>query len=80
MSDLGGLIAPRKLIMVNGEKDKIFPIGPAKKTFNHIKELYSAINKEDSVFMVIGSEGHRFYAEQTWRIINEQIKRIKDND
>lgn len=76
MSDLGGLIAPRSLVMVNGQEDGIFPIDSAKETFSHIKELYSHIGCEDNANMVIGEAGHRFYAEKSWKIILKELSKL----
>ncbi len=71
MGDLGGLIAPKKLLMVSGEKDGIFPINGAKKTFAAIKRLYTIGKTPDNCDMVIGSEGHRFYADLAWPKIHK---------
>lgn len=65
-SDVLGLIAPRPLVIVNGEKDEIFPIGPAKEEFAKIKARYESMGAGDKCFHVIGPEGHRFYAEIAW--------------
>ena len=61
MGDLGGLIAPRKLVVVAGEKDTIFPIDGAKESFWQIKYLYEKAGAPENAVMVIGKEGHRFY-------------------
>ncbi len=66
MGDLGGLIAPRALVMVNGEEDNIFPIDGAKRTFKTISSLYKAAGAPEKCVHVIGGEGHRFYADLTW--------------
>ncbi|MGI6746421.1 MAG: Abhydrolase family protein [Firmicutes bacterium ADurb.Bin300] len=66
MGDLGGLISPRKLLMVSGEKDGIFPIDGANKTFKTIKRLYTTSGVPDNCDIVTGSEGHRFYADLAW--------------
>lgn len=71
MGDLGGLIAPRKLVVVSGEKDGIFPIDGAKKTFEIIKKLYNTAGVPNNCVMVTGSEGHRFYAELAWAEIHK---------
>ncbi len=71
MGDLGGLIAPRRLVMVSGEKDDIFPIEGAKKTFERIKGLYTAAGVPDNCALVTGGEGHRFYADDAWTEIHK---------
>ncbi len=62
MCDLAGLIAPRGLIIVAGEKDRIFPIDGVKKTYGFAKKLYEAADCDNKINLVIGDEGHRYYA------------------
>lgn len=64
MGDLGGLIAPRTLIMVSGQNDVIFPIESAKQCFAVTKSLYDKTN--GICRHVIGPEGHRFYYDLAW--------------
>ena len=71
MGDLGGLIAPRPLIVVNGLKDGIFPIQSAKEQMEITKDLYADANAADMVRHVIGAEGHRFYAADAWPVFDE---------
>lgn len=74
MGDLGGLIAPRKYVIVSGKDDKIFPIEHAKKTYEITKSLYDLLGAEDSCRHVIGDGGHRFYADDAWPVMNELVK------
>lgn len=69
MGDLGGLIAPRNLILVSGQNDKIFPIDSAKKCFEITKSLYE--NTDGVCRHIIGSEGHRFYYDAAWSAFDE---------
>ena len=71
MGDLGGLIAPRKLIMVNGENDNIFPKHGAYESYDIIKNLYSSAGAADNCAHVMGNGGHRFYADPVWPIIHK---------
>ena len=67
MAELGGLIAPRRLVAVSGLTDGIFPIDGAKHEFDIIKNVYyNAFGKENEAVHVIGPEGHRFYAALAW--------------
>lgn len=74
MGDLGGLIAPRKLVSVSGELDHGFLISGSKKAAETTRELYRTAGCEDSFRHVIGEEGHRFYADAAWPVLNELIK------
>lgn len=64
--DLGGLIAPRKLVVVAGQEDPIFPIEGTIKAVNEMKRLYHAADADGNVQLVIGKGGHRFYADDAY--------------
>ena len=70
MGDIGCLIAPRKLIVVNGDKDEIFPIDGAKKSYRVIESAYKKLGSDSNCEMVIGDGGHRFYGDDVWPVIN----------
>ncbi len=74
MGDIGGLIAPRRLVQVNGIEDGIFPIGGAEKTFELIKEAYKQYGKENLCRHVKGNGGHKFYSEEAWKEIHELLE------
>ncbi len=67
MGDLGGLIAPRVLIVATGKEDAIFPLEGAKKTFAQILRLYEAAGAKDRCALCIGEKGHLNYADQLWQ-------------
>ena len=71
ISDLAGLIAPRPLIVVAGEKDNIFPIEGVKKAYKVIEEIYEAAGTVGQCRLVVGDGGHQFYAEQGWSAFGE---------
>lgn len=73
MGDIGGLIAPRPLVVVNGKEDPIFPEKGVKESMEHIKRAYKALNAEDKCHLVTGDGGHRFYADPAWKVINKLI-------
>lgn len=71
MGDLACLIAPRPLIVVAGRKDKDFHIDGSLEVFKTIKKIYTKAGAENNCRLVIGNEGHRFYAQQSWPIFRE---------
>ncbi len=71
MGDLAGLIAPRPLVVVNGQDDGIFPIDSAKEQFEIARTLYAGADAGDKLRHVIGPEGHRFYAALGWPAFDE---------
>jgi hypothetical protein len=71
MGDLGGLIAPRVLIIATGKEDEIFPLEGAKKTFANILSLYRAAKAEDRCVLCIGEKGHLNYADLLWEKLHD---------
>ena len=69
MEDLAGLIVPGYLIIVAGKEDPIFPISGVKKAFKKAKEIYKKGGYPENIRLIIGDEGHRFYADKTWPVI-----------
>ncbi len=74
MGDLAGLIVPRGLIVVAGREDKIFPIGGVKATLEISKPLFAKANAEEKIDLVIGDEGHRYYAAQAFAALEKMRK------
>lgn len=66
MGELLGMIAPRKLVVVSGRKDEIFPLVGAKAMVNDARRVYRAFDAADRCKHVIGEGGHRFYADIAW--------------
>lgn len=62
MGDLAGLIAPRKLVMVSGKEDKIFPIDGAQETYDLSSKMFKFAGAENNCAFVIGDGGHKFYS------------------
>lgn len=75
MGDLAGLIAPRNLIVISGEKDPIFPIDYAKSSFAIAKGLYEAAGVGDNIAHVIGDGGHRYYADPSYPVLEKMMKK-----
>jgi len=66
MADVMGLFAPRPVVLVAGAKDDIFPIDATRKAFRQLKRIYAAAGAADNCRLVVGPEGHRFYADLAW--------------
>ena len=75
MGDLGGLIAPRKLIVVHGKHDDIFPEAGVYEAYDEIKRLYAAAKAEDKCRIVTGDGGHRFYAADSWPVLHKMMEK-----
>ena len=75
MGDMAGMIAPRNLVIVCGKDDPIFPLHGVQATLELAKPLYAAAGNPDGVTMVVGQGGHRFYADDSWPVMNEMMKK-----
>ena len=73
MADLAALIAPRYLIAVNGIHDHLQPFDAAEREFERVKEIYEKAGKPDHCQLVVGPEGHRFYADLAWGVFDAFI-------
>ncbi len=69
MAELGGMIAPRPLVIVSGQKDRIFPITPAKEEYEKLTDLYYK-EAPRKCFHFVGEEGHRFY-RGAWEVFEK---------
>ncbi len=75
MGDLSGLIAPRKLIVVNGKDDPIFPEAGVIESYEIIKNMYSAAGVPENCALVTGNGAHRFYADDAWPVLHRMMKK-----
>jgi dienelactone hydrolase len=66
MADILGLFAPKPVVIVAGKEDPIFPIRSVRSEYRRLKEIYQSTSGKDSLRLVIGEGGHRFYANQAW--------------
>lgn len=75
MYDVAGLIAPRPLLCVNGERDSIFPIDSAKEAIGHVQRIYAAMGAPaERCQLFVGDGGHRYYKEPVWPFIAHYIR------
>lgn len=70
MGDLAGLIAPRKLIIVAGREDDIFPIDSVIENYKIIESIYEAVEASGKCSLIIGEKGHQFYPDMVWPVFN----------
>ena len=76
MADVMGLFAPKPVVLVAGQTDEIFPIEAVKSSFEKLKNIYAAAGAPENCRLVIGPEGHRFYADQGWGAAKDLIPNI----
>ena len=65
--DVLSLIAPRPLVVLNGLKDREFPVQGAEKQMARVKEVYKKMGAEKNVYHVLTPAGHKFFADPVWK-------------
>jgi hypothetical protein len=76
MSDIMGLFAPKPVVIVAGLEDEIFPIEATRSAFEELQRIYAAFGAQDRCHLVIGSGGHRFYADNAWPFMLAEIAEL----
>ena len=76
MADVLGLFAPHPIVIVTGRDDDIIPLVGVRKAFRRLKNIYRAAGADHHCHLVIGKEGHRFYAEAAWPIMMREIEML----
>lgn len=76
MQDLACLIAPRKLIVITGEKDPIFPIAGVKNGFERVKEIFTENGVSENCRLEITPKEHWWCEDIVWTAINEETAKL----
>ena len=66
MADIAAAIAPRRLIVINGKEDNIFPQAGVEECFENIQAIYRAAGVPENCALATGQGGHRYYAAEAW--------------
>ena len=76
MGELAALIAPRKLLICNGEKDPIFLLKGTKEVYHVIEQIYEEENAKENCKLVIFQEKeHYFDREIVFSNLDEMRKK-----
>ena len=76
MSDVMGLFAPKPVVLVAGAEDDIFPLKATRRAFRELKKIYTAHNAAARCRLVVGPEGHQFYADLAWPRMVKELNRL----
>ena len=77
MQDLSCLIAPRKLIIINGQTDTGFLVEGARRGFETVKAVYKKENKEEQCKLIITPKGHWWCVDIIWPEMKKAFESIK---
>jgi cephalosporin-C deacetylase-like acetyl esterase len=61
MADVGGLIAPRPLLIASADRDGIFPILSIRKVHTQLERLYGMLGKQELLKLVETPGGHSYH-------------------
>jgi dienelactone hydrolase len=78
-TSIAGLVAPRPLLFVNSDDDKIFPMSANERVINRLERLYSRFGASDKVDAMVSVGGHA-YRTDLRRAIFEFFNRTLKND
>jgi dienelactone hydrolase len=73
MADILGLFAPKPVVVVAGAQDDIFPVAAVRREFARLRRIYKAAGAAGRCHLVVGSEGHRFYAREAWAVMGREV-------
>lgn len=76
MQDLSCLIAPRRLHVVAGREDEIFPLYGVKKAYKTVEKVYEKENAKDNCSMTETPKGHWWCQDIMWNAINDEVKKL----
>ncbi len=64
--EIGGLIAPRHLLIVHGRKDRLHHHTTVERTAQSVAKIYNQVGSPNRMRLQWGEEGHRFYPQYMW--------------
>ena len=76
MQDLACLIAPRRLAVITGKEDKIFPIDGVRESYKTVEKIYKLAGVPDHCRIEETSEGHYWCEDIVWSVINDECKNL----
>jgi len=71
--DVAGLIAPRRLCIVNGREDPYFPLAEVDRAVEGARRIYAAAGVSERFEHHYGPAGHRLYADKMWPCIEAAL-------
>ena len=75
--ELGGLVAPRHLLVIHGVSDGLHHRPTVDKLGAQLKNIFKAAGASGNTALEWGQGGHRFYPEKMWPFIEEALGREK---
>ena len=74
--DVAGLVAPRRMLTVNGDSDSLHPVDEVNYAVARLKKIYQAADAADNYEHRFGHGGHRFYSDLMWPWIDQAVQEL----
>ena len=76
MQDLSALIAPRKLIVITGREDDIFPIDEVRASYATVEKVYAKAGVPDNCRIVETPNAHYWRGDLVWSAVREEAEKL----
>lgn len=76
MEDLSCLIAPRKLAIMTGRFDEIFPLAGVERSYQTVEAIYRAAGAAGRCRLVVMPKAHNWCPDVAWDAISEDMKQL----
>ncbi len=76
MQDLACLIAPRRLVVVAGEVDAIFPFYGVEKAYKTVEKMFEQAGCKKNCCLVKTPKGHWWCEDIVWNTIKEETTKL----
>ncbi|MFW5870424.1 MAG: alpha/beta hydrolase family protein [Candidatus Sumerlaeota bacterium] len=67
--DVAGLIAHRRLLLVHGRTDALFPLEEVERAVDGVRKIFHAADAAPALAHEYGAGGHRFYSDLMWPFV-----------
>jgi len=76
--ELGGLVAPRHLLIVHGVNDGLHHRPTVDKLGGQIKNIFKTAGSPNNTALEWGNSGHRFYPNKMWPFIEKALAKKEE--
>ena len=76
MGDLACAIAPRRLIVVAGQEDRIFPIAGVREAYATVEKIYEKEGVKDNCRLVETPKAHWWCEDLVFDAIKEETEKL----
>jgi dienelactone hydrolase len=74
LSDIGGLVAPRLLLLEATKDDQTFPLSGAKSAFEETKKIYCALKAPENVILFQTKGDHQFDGHEAFKRLKSAMQ------